>query len=197
MKAGSLQTGDLDAAEGGAIAESDTDNPERAIDSYYPEKSSDWTARILETYRHERELEVSLLECGVEIDVKRRWIVARHDLTKLFPDLPDIGNCTMTGDGDAIPNPRDWPRKYQKKGIPENTLPGYPNVCTRRAVTRWCHVKYASSSSKEGITPHEIVMFVDTCLGHHWAFQVPDKPSLGRGSALEVGNWVAIDFSGY
>ncbi len=129
--------------------------------------------------------------------VERRWIVGSDELTNKFPDLPDIGYCTMNGDGDAIPPWREWPKKFLKKGFPMDSIPNYNSKCPRRAVTRWCHIKVAVNANRTGTTPIHIEKYVDTCEGHHRAFSIPAPPSLGRGPGLEVGEWKQVSFGSY
>ena len=162
----------------------------------YPAKNSDWSSELLDIYRLSRRAIGPASELTGS-SVERRWIVSTDDLPRMFPDMPDIGYCMMTGDGDAIPSYRDWPKKYLKKGFPLKTLPNADARCPRRAVTRWCHVLHEMNSARTGTIPVQIAKYVDTCKGHSAAFSIPNTPSLGRGPILQVGSWRSVDFSAY
>jgi hypothetical protein len=177
-------------------ARSDNYEPDVEVkEEYYPTNLDDWTSTHLEVYRNHRKMIVDSMDFLDNVSVERHWIAARHELTKLFTNLPDIGYCTLLGDGGAIPDARTWTRKQLKKGIPSDSLPHPDKKCPQRAVVRWCHVKYVMDGSSSKLKPAEIVSFVDTCRGHHAAFQVPATPSLGRGPILEVGGWETVDFT--
>ena len=161
----------------------------------WPANNSDWTSMDLDLYRDLRFRSAPLSEKYG--DVERRWIVAHDELPVAFPDLPDIGYCEMEGDGFAIPPVRDWPKKYLKKGFPITELLGKERRCTRRAVTRWCHVMVTFDPSLGRRVPTAILKYVDTCPGHEAVFRIPNPPSLGRGPTQKVGYWRPVNFSSY
>lgn len=160
-----------------------------------PIKSSDWSEADLRRYRDMRTAIGSVCDgFAFPEDVHRRWVCASDELTRQFPDQPDIGYCLMAGDGAAIPSHRTWPKKFLKKGFPLSTLPGYELRCPRVAVVRWCHVMVAMNATRTGVIPVRIVKYVDTCEGHNMAFPIPSPPTIGRGAILQVGTWQMVSF---